>query len=329
MLQSHHKRGSFFIVPTIHKGLKMKVELVPINMLLPNPKQTRFGYEDLDNEDLLKSQDIIDLADSIEKHGLKQPIGITLLHGCEKLDYPQRKYYVEYGHRRVLAHKRLKRDEIAAIINPSDLSDDELRMTSIIENLQRKNLNLIEEGTFYHELYDKYDSLEKMSQLLKVQSSRIVNAMKIVKKLHPEIIKDLLKPGTKKDIIFLYRLCNLHENPEIQIKIFREFRDGKLDRESGMEKVDLIVGSNSLKGRPKRIKTLLNGEVKAVYDKQGLKIRSEIFNRLNQEEKIYFEKDLQELFGKFIKTIKTRERKEADQKEFEKPIELEEFQRGR
>lgn len=299
----------------------MKIDLVPIDMLLPNPKQTRFGYEELDNKDLLESQDIIDLADSIEKHGLKQPIGISLVHGCEKLDYPQRKYYVEYGHRRVLAHKRLGRDKIAAIINPNDLSFDELRMTNIIENLQRKNLDIVEEGTIYHELYEKYNSLEQMSKLLKIHAPRIVNAMKIVRKLHPSIIKELRRAETKKDINFLYRLCKLHESPEAQIKIFEQYQQGKLDRESGIQKIDSIVGDNSLRARPKRTRGFLNGEVKAVYDKQGLKIRSEIFDRFSQEEKIYFEKDLQELFEKYIKTIKTREKKESDQKEFDRPIE--------
>lgn len=196
-------------------------------------------------------------------------------------------------------------------------------MTNIIENLQRKNLGIIEEGAIYHQLHEKY-SLEQMSKLLKVHAPRIVNAMKIVRKLHPDIIKELRRAETKKDINFLYRLCNLHESPEAQIKIFNQYQQGKLDRETGIEKIDAIVGFNSLRARPKRTKGFLNGEVKAIYDKQGLKIRSEIFDRFSQEEKIYFEKDLQELFEKYIKTIKTREKKESDQKEFDKPIEVEE-----
>lgn len=83
--------------------------------------------------------DVVELAKSIEQNGLAQPIVV------QPYDNPPYKWRVVMGHRRLKAHEVLRRATIQASIRP-DLTDIQARAMNLIENLERKDLTLMQEA---------------------------------------------------------------------------------------------------------------------------------------------------------------------------------------
>src|SRR5574344_2855864 len=105
---------------------------LPLDELRPNPYQPR---------KIFKDEAIAELADSIKEHGVFQPVIIKKsIKG----------YEIIAGERRVKASKIAGLKEIPAIIR--DFSDSEMMEIALLENLQRENLNAIEEATAYKKL---------------------------------------------------------------------------------------------------------------------------------------------------------------------------------
>lgn len=111
-----------------------KDEIKQINLtdIKANPDQVRKHFD---------PKAIEELAESIKNHGLLEPILLTPMDG---------KYLIVAGERRFRAVKSLGRDKISAIIR--DFDKDDIKKLSLIENIQRENLNPIEEAISYEEL---------------------------------------------------------------------------------------------------------------------------------------------------------------------------------
>lgn len=86
--------------------------------------------------------DVLDLARSIEENGLQQPIGIQ---PYTKSPNPEHKYRIVQGHRRFMAHRINKAETIPAMII-TDLDEGEAHRLNLIENIQRKDLNIVQEA---------------------------------------------------------------------------------------------------------------------------------------------------------------------------------------
>lgn len=127
-----------------HDETSSKLVNVDLTALEANPYQPR-KYID-ENE-------IIGLASSISNNGLIQPIIIT------PIENQKNKFFIVAGHRRVEAIKFLKKDTIKAII--INLSHDDLQANALIENIQRKDLTVIEEAFAIKQLAEKekYDKV--------------------------------------------------------------------------------------------------------------------------------------------------------------------------
>lgn len=109
-----------------------QVQMIDISLIKPNPYQPRKTFD---------SERLNDLADSIKQHGVLQPI---------VLRQTVKGYYIVAGERRFRASKIAGNQKISAIIK--DLSDEDMMELAIIENLQREDLNAIEEAESYHRL---------------------------------------------------------------------------------------------------------------------------------------------------------------------------------
>lgn len=109
-----------------------QVQMIDISLIKPNPYQPRKTFD---------SERLNDLADSIKQHGVLQPI---------VLRQTVKGYYIVAGERRFRASKIAGNQQISAIIK--DLSDEDMMELAIIENLQREDLNAIEEAESYHRL---------------------------------------------------------------------------------------------------------------------------------------------------------------------------------
>ena len=148
--------------------------MVPLKEIEPNQSQPR---KDFDEESLQE------LADSIRKFGVLQPLLV------EKKD----KYYeIIAGERRWRAAKLAKVKEVPVIVKK--LSDQERMEISLIENIQRENLNPIEEANAYKTLLDEFGlKQEEVAERVSKSRSAVTNSMRLLK-LDPRV-QVLLKEG--------------------------------------------------------------------------------------------------------------------------------------
>lgn len=132
-----------------------------IDKIKPNPYQPRKNFD----EEALK-----ELSESIERHGLIQPI-IVMQKGDE--------YLLIAGERRLRATKILGDKTIKAIV--ADFASQNLRELALIENIQRQDLNPIELANSYKELIDEYKiTQEELSDIIKKSRTQITNTIRLL-----------------------------------------------------------------------------------------------------------------------------------------------------
>lgn len=149
-------------------------QTIRMSEIEPNKNQPRRHFDD---------GAIATLADSIRQHGLIQPI---LVRSTET------GYQIVAGERRWRACRMLGMSEIPAIVK--ELSDSETAQIALIENIQREDLNPIEEAAAYKELMETYDmTQEQLSKTVGKSRSSIANSVRLLNM--PEKIQDLLKKG--------------------------------------------------------------------------------------------------------------------------------------
>ena len=151
-----------------------KIIEIPLEEIKKNPYQPRTYF----NEEKLN-----ELKDSIEKNGLLQPIIVKkAIKG----------YYIIAGERRYRAFELLGKKEIPAIIK--EMTDEEMMIFAVLENLQREDLSALEESESYKNLMDKM-SLTQEELATKLGKSRpyIANSLRLLKL--PTEIKIKLEQG--------------------------------------------------------------------------------------------------------------------------------------
>ncbi|MBD3426936.1 MAG: ParB/RepB/Spo0J family partition protein [Candidatus Omnitrophica bacterium] len=154
---------------------KQKVEKLKLSEIVPNPFQPRkrFGQKKME-----------ELTSSIQEKGLIQPI-LVRPSGSG--------YEIIAGERRFRAAQELGEQEIPAIIR-NDIDDASSLEISLIENIQREELNPVEEAQAYQELIDKFEhTLEKVGQMMGKDKTTISNSIRLLG-LSPEI-KGYLEQG--------------------------------------------------------------------------------------------------------------------------------------
>ncbi len=147
-----------------------------ISEIEPNKGQPRKTF---DNESLKQ------LADSIKEHGVLQPI---IVHSTSVGNYR-----IIAGERRWRAAKMAGLSEVPVLIR-DDLSEEQAAQIALIENLQRENLNPIEEALGYKELLDQYSmTQEQLAKALGKARSSIANSVSLLSL--PEEVKKLISDG--------------------------------------------------------------------------------------------------------------------------------------
>ncbi len=125
------------------------------------------------------------LADSIGEHGVIQPLIVRSM--------PSGSYRIIAGERRWRAAKMAGLSEIPVVIR-DDLTEEQAMQIAMIENLQRENLNPIEEALGYKELLDKYDiTQDKLAKALGKARSTIANSLGLL--TMPNAVQELLRSG--------------------------------------------------------------------------------------------------------------------------------------
>ena len=149
--------------------------MLRLSSIEPNKDQPRKQFD----EDAL-----MELADSIRQHGVIQPLLVRPLDNGM--------YQLVAGERRWRASRMAGLMEVPVVIR--DLSDHETMEIALIENLQRKDLNVIEEALGYQQLMDKYDmTQEKVAERVGKSRPAVANALRLLNL--PEQVIDMVKAG--------------------------------------------------------------------------------------------------------------------------------------
>ena len=139
----------------------MQVVLIPLDRIEPNPQQPRKIFSDAEMEEL---------AGSIKEYGVLQPI--ILLDGGEK-------YTIIAGERRYRASQIAGLDKIPAIIKT--MESEKAALIALIENVQREDLNYLEEARAYKKLMDEFELTQsEIAEKVNNQQSTISNKIRIL-----------------------------------------------------------------------------------------------------------------------------------------------------
>lgn len=153
-------------------GESSGAQTLRVSDIEPNRKQPRQTFDDAA---------IAELADSIRQHGLIQPI-VVRSTGTN--------YQIVAGERRWRACRMLGMSEVPVIIK--ELDDSQTAQIALIENIQREDLNPVEEAMAYRSLMEDYDmTQEELSKIVGKSRSSIANAVRLLNL--PDEVVELLK----------------------------------------------------------------------------------------------------------------------------------------
>lgn len=225
--------------------------LVKINQVEPNREQPR---KDFDEDALLE------LSDSIKQFGVLQPLVVQ-----KKKDY----YEIIAGERRWRAAKLAGLKEIPVIIK--NYTDQEIVEISLIENIQRENLNPIEEAMAYKRLLEEF-SLKQDEVAERVSKSRtaVTNSMRLLKlseKVQRMIVDDMITTGHARALLAI-------DDEEQQYILANKIFDEKLS----LRETEKLV--KALKN-PKKEQKIEKVEHTFIYDNLEEKMKNIIGTKVN------------------------------------------------
>jgi len=158
---------------------------VPIEMIVPNPNQPRKTFESLALDDLVSS---------IQEKGVLQPLIVRKVG---------ENFEIVAGERRWRAAQRAQLHELPVIVR--EFTDIEVLEVAIIENIQRSDLNPIEEAAGYKQLMDRFGhTQEKMAEALGKSRSHIANLMRLLNlpsSIQTHVIEGRLSSGHARTLV--------------------------------------------------------------------------------------------------------------------------------
>lgn len=236
---------------------RVVVKQIPLIQISPNPDQPRKTFNEKELEEL---------SESIKEKGVLVPIILRTVQNKPYL------YEIVAGERRFRAAQKANLSEIPALVKT--LNDKNAMEIALIENVQRENLNPIEEADGYENLMQKCQySLQDVSKLIGKSESYIRNLMRINNL--PESVKSLIKEG--KISASHARTIAVSDNPEQLAH-------------------DIINNKLSVAETQKRVKNANRSQTSRSFNKNTL-------------DKAYVEKIESKLSARFDADVKLREKK--------------------
>lgn len=211
---------------------KNEIKEIPLVDLRSNPYQPRKTFDE---------EKLQELADSIKEHGVFQPIIVkkSIIKG----------YEIVAGERRVRASIIAGKETIPAIIK--DFSDQEMMEIALLENLQRENLNAIEEASAYEGLIKSLSlTQEELAKKLGKSRSHITNMLGLLnlnEKIKKEVRLGKISAGHAR---VLSKMSNQEQIDMLAKKVIEEglsVRElERLSQNNNLEKKHIIVKKNTL-----------------------------------------------------------------------------------
>ena len=219
----------------VEKVVEKPVEVkVKVSSIEPNKEQPRKNFD----EDAL-----FELAESIKQHGMLQPIIVQ-----DKDGY----YEIIAGERRWRAAKLAGLKEVPVIIKK--FSDQEIVEISLIENIQRENLNPIEEAMAYKKLLTEFKlKQDEVAERVSKSRTAVTNSMRLLKlddKIQQMIVDDMISTGHARALLAI-------EDKEEQYNLATRIFDEKLS----VREVEAIIRQIKNPKVPKERKVVQNAFV--------------------------------------------------------------------
>lgn len=226
------------VIKEVVKEVKVPSEtILKISDIEPNRNQPRKNFD---------KEALEELADSISKYGLIQPIVVQ-----KKKDY----YEIIAGERRWRAAKLAKLKEVPVIIK--EYSSQEVMEIALIENIQRRDLNPIEEALAYKSLIDEFHlKQEELANRVSKSRTAITNAMrllKLTKDVQQMLINDEISMGHARALLTL-------EHEELQVDAAKTIIEKGLSVRDTEKLVKAILN-------PKQARLPIPSSEEAVYNK--------------------------------------------------------------
>lgn len=241
--------------------------LVKITMVEPNRDQPRKNFD----EDALQ-----ELADSIKQFGLLQPI----------LVQPRDGYYeIVAGERRWRAAKLAGLKEVPVIIR--DLTEQEILEIALIENIQRENLNPIEEAQAYKKLLTEFHlKQDEVAERVSKSRAAVTNSMRLLKltdEVQQMVINDMISTGHARALLAI-------EDPNEQFNLAQRIFDEKLSVRD-IEKLVKTIGKPQKEKKEKEKNESLEAVYQSIQEKlkQRLNTKVEVIGKGDGSGKIEIE----------------------------------------
>ena len=231
---------------------KDKIFNIPVEDILPNRFQPRLAFDD---------KELADLSNSIVKYGIIQPIVLRKMGD---------KYEIIAGERRYKATVLAGLKTIPAIINNTD--DDTSAEIALLENLQRKNLTVIEEAQSFKKLIDRGFTQEEIATKLGISQSSIANKIRLLnlpRKVQDALLYNKISERHARSLLSL-------DNTEMQLDLLDKIIKDKLTVKQTEDEISKILNKTEVKDD-------IPDEIRKFIDKQDF-VLEDISE--NNEEKI-------------------------------------------
>lgn len=201
--------------------------LVKINKIEPNRHQPRKAFEE---------DSLLELADSIKQFGVLQPLLVQ-----KKKDY----YEIIAGERRWRAAKLAGVKEVPVIVK--DYTNQEIVEISLIENIQRENLNPIEEAMAFKRLLEEFNlKQDEVAERVSKSRTAVTNSMRLLKlsdKVQQMIVDDMISTGHARALLAI-------DDKEQQYTLAMKIFDEKL---SVRETEKMVKALKNTKKQPEKV----------------------------------------------------------------------------
>ena len=185
-----------------HRQKKVPM-MVKISMVEPNQNQPRKQFD----EDAL-----LELTESVKQYGILQPLLVS-----EKKDY----YEIIAGERRWRAAKLAGLKEVPVIVK--EFSEQELVEISLIENIQREDLNAVEEAMAYKRLMDEFHlKQDEIADRVGKSRTAVTNSMRLLKlsaKVQQMLIDEMITAGHARAIL---AVSDMEKQESLAMRVFDE-----------------------------------------------------------------------------------------------------------
>lgn len=226
--------GSLFDEPVIAENTDT-VETLRITLVEPNKNQPRHQFD---------NDKIEELAESIKEHGVIQPIIVVRNDD---------RYKIVAGERRWRAAKKAGLKEIPAVIR--NYSEFEIAQIALIENLQRENLNPIEEALGYQTLMSKFSmTQEDVSDKIGKSRSAIANAVRLLSLDEPirqKLISGEISSGHARALLSV-------ESPKVRLALLESI----IEKGLNVRQTEALA-KQLQKAKPKKKKPVIDEQVQA------------------------------------------------------------------